>query len=124
MRKRVGTRQFLEGLIAVFEVDGSDVTTSYANTALDSGQHLATIKVGTGASDNVYTIKLNKALGLAPAVFVTPKTLDVTFRKGTVTSSLIPLTAIKRSNLAQDPTAAPDFTVMVFGTEHGREGSY
>ena len=122
-RQPVGCRQFLEGLIAVLEVDGSDVTTSYAKTGLDRGMHIATIKKGTGADSNLVTIKLNSPLGLAPSVLIQEITLDCVARLETApTKQIIQIRTLELDGVTKEDDA--DMTVFIFGTEQIREGCY
>ena len=122
-RQPVGCRQFLEGLIAVLEVDGSDVTTSYAKTGLDRGMHIATIKKGAGADSNLVTIKLNSPLGLAPSVLIQEITLDCVARlEKATTKQIIQIRTLELDGVTKEDDA--DFTVFIFGTEQIREGCY
>lgn len=112
-------RQFTSALVAVLTVDGSDVTADFAPTGLDNGLHVAKIKKA-GA---VFTIQLNKALGMTPQVFIQPHTLDCVVRPTNVSSWTkreIELTAYSLAGGAG--SGNEDFTVWVFGTEGIVEG--
>lgn len=125
-RQPVGCKQYLEGLLLGFQVDGSAVTTSTGvNTGLLAGQHLATIKKGTAADSNLVTITLNRPLGLTtPIVLFTPITADCECRlETTPTTTVIQVRTTKSSNLATGVDDA-DFNMLIFGTEGIYEGSY
>jgi hypothetical protein len=112
----VENRQFTHALIAGFTVDGSAVGTSYAKTGLDNGQHIGTVK----KASNVFTIKLNKNLGLVPQVFIQEHTLDCVARVTAKSRSEIQITTYVLAGTAG--TGNEDFSVFVYGTEGVIEG--
>lgn len=126
MRNPVTQRQYLEGLLMAFKVDGSVVTTTAGvNTGLLVGQHLATIYKGTAANSNLVTITLRKPLGLLPyCVKFQSVTLDCVCRlEAAVTKTVIQVRTLLHSNLATGLDDA-DFEMFIFGNEGIREGLY
>lgn len=124
MRNPVTQRQYLEGLLMAFKIDGSAVTTSAAKTGLLVGQHLATIYKGTAANSNLVTITLNKPMGLLPfTVLFQPVTLDCLCRLETdVTKTVIQVRTLELDGVTQEDDA--DFEMFIFGNEGVREGLY
>jgi len=125
-RNPVGQRQFLTGLLAAFKITGASVTTSSGvNTGLDIGQHLATIKKGSGADSNLVTVTFRNPLGMTPIVLFQPITLDCAARieSGYPTKSIIQFRTFLHSNLATKLDDA-NLIAYVYGTEEIREGNY
>lgn len=110
----------------VFQVDSAGVLTTTGQGGLNRGKHVGTIKVGTSADDNLYTITFKHAFGLIPTWWFSPITTDLTLREdGTVipTKSAIAFRAIKASDLTTHVTDGK-FYVYVVGTSEIREGDY
>lgn len=121
--KPVVSRQHLMTELLIFEIDGSDVTTSYAATGLDYGSHLATIKKGSAADSNLVTIRLRNPLGLVPKVIFQPLTVDCTCRLDAAsTKQIIQVRTLTLAGSAKKDDA--DFVMMVYGTRELREGNY
>jgi len=124
MRNPVSQRQFLEMQVMHFKVVGASVTTSDGvSTGLSIGQHLATIKKGTGASSNLVTITLKSPLGMIPGVLLTERTLDCEARLETdPTVSVIQVRTMKLDGVTKADDA--NFEMTLIGTEGVREGKY
>lgn len=125
-RNPIGQRQFLEGIVAAFQIDGSAVGTSYSTDGILSnyGKFLATVKKGTAGDSNLVTLRLNSPLGLTPHVLFAPITLNCIARivAADMTNQLI----VFRTYQSDFTTKADDcdLTVFLFGTEGIYEGSY
>lgn len=117
MKKFPTMPQYLEGIIAIFKVDGSAVTTSDGvNTGLTMGQHLATIKKGTGADSNLVTITLRHPLGQTPGVIFQEITLDCICREETApTKTVIQVRTLELDATTQEDDA--DFYVFLVGSK-------
>lgn len=122
MRQPISQRQFIDGLVAVIRVDGSEVTTTYAQTGLLTGKHIADVKKGTAGDANLVTIRFKAPFGLAPEVFIQPVTVNCVPRPETVGLSEIAIRTLQSDHA----TAANncDFVIFVYGTEGIREGKY
>ena len=115
---RVRNRQFRRACVLAFQVDGSDVGTSYGTAGLDIGQHLATVKKGVGADSNQVTIKLNKKLGYAPLPLLQEITVDCQARiEGVVGTEYIVVRTLELDGVTKEDDA--DFNVFVLSTEYG-----
>jgi hypothetical protein len=125
MLGKLTQRQFINPQAIVLAIDGSDVTTSYATTALDVGKHIATVKKGAGADSNLVTILLNKPLGMAPMVMFQETTLDCICRlEAATTVDTIKVRTLELDGVTKEDNA--DFSVFLFSSEHGEkaEGSH
>jgi hypothetical protein len=118
MAGKLTQRQFKHPRCLVLDVDGSDVTTSYGNAALDCGKHCATVKKGADADSNLVTIKLKKRLGAAPQVLIQENTLDCLARlEVAVTVDEIQIRTLELDGVTKEDDA--DFTVFLFGPDYG-----
>lgn len=115
----VTNRQFPSALIAAITVDGSSVGATYGTDGLDNGQHICTIK----KSGAVFSVRLNRALGLVPQVVTQPITLDCVVRKTTGAAWTFTDMEFTTYDLAGGAGSGnEDFTLLIFGTEGIYEG--
>lgn len=115
---RLRNRQFKRPCVLAFQVDGSDVTTSYANTGLDIGKHIATVKKGAGADSNLVTIKLNRQMGYPPFPVIQEITVDCTARVEVATTvDTIAIRTLELDGVTKEDDA--DFNLLLFSAEQG-----
>lgn len=122
MRQPVSQRQFTDGLVATVGVDGSEVTTDYAQAGLTAGKYIADVKKGTAADSNLVTIRFKDPFGIAPEVLIQEKTLNCVARVESVGLQEIAIRTLQ-SNYASQANDC-DFVMFVYGTEGIREGKY
>lgn len=122
MRQGIGQRQFLEGLVAVLEIDGSAVTTTYAQAGLLGGLYIADVKKGAGADSNLVTVQFKSPFGLVPRAFYQAITLNCVPRTEASTVSTLAVRTLQ-NDLATKADDC-DFLIFVYGTEGIREGKY
>ena len=122
MRQSIGQRQHLEGLLAILEVDGSAVTTAFAQAGLLSGLHIADVKKGAGADSNLVTVQFKFPFGMNPKAFYQAITLNCVPRTETTALNSIAIRTLQ-NDLATKADDC-DFLIFVYGTEGIREGKY
>ena len=118
MRGHVYNRQFRAPVVGIFEIDGSAVTTDYAQDGLLCGLHIADVKKGSGADSNLVTLRLKRPLGTIPQVKFQPITLDCECRlEETPTDTLIKVRTLELDGVTKEDDA--DFVIFLFASEHG-----
>lgn len=122
MRQPISQRQYIDGLVATVRVDGSAVTTSYAQTGLLAGKHIADVKKGAGADSNLVTIKFKHPFGIAPEVLIQEITLNCVARVESVDLDEIAIRTLQSDYTTKADDC--DFVIFAYGTEGIREGKY
>jgi hypothetical protein len=106
------SQQYTDPELLVLEIDGSEVTTSLANTALLKGKHIAKVMKGEGDDSNLVTIQLNLPAGIAVTAFFQEITVDcICRREEAETKNTIKVRTLELDGTTKEDDA--DFIVLV-----------